>query len=191
MQKAISNGSINAPTTFTEYTASNLDQRHWLVLWTRSNCEQLVHDQLTANGFDALLPKIPRYSQHKGRSYLKHIPMFAGYLFLHHAIDKYSYISLCKTKGLVRILGERWDRLGTVPEQQMQNIQKVMLANLTIIPHAYLRQGQRVRVISGPLANIEGIVLKYESKKSLLIISVELMQRSIGVPIDCALVRPI
>lgn len=117
--------------------------------------------------------------------------MFPGYLFLRHtAMDKLSYIEVCKTRGLVRILGERWDRLGTVPGGEIEAIQKVIEAELPALPHPYLREGQRVRVVRGPLASAEGILVKSEPEKGLLVLSVELLQRSVAVQIDCTLVNP-
>lgn len=163
----------------------------WYVLWTRSNFEQLVHEQLAGKGFESFLPMLTRWSRRKGVRYLTRFPMFPGYLFLRHpGMDKESYIEVSKTKGLVRILGERWDRLGTVPDPEMEAIQKVVEADLPALPHSYLRQGQRVRVVRGPLANVEGILVKSEPENGLLILSIDLLKRSIGVRIDCTLVRP-
>ena len=164
----------------------------WYVLWTRSHCEQLVHDQLSAKGFESFLPKIGRWSRRKGLRHLARVPMFPGYLFLRHAeIDKVNYIEVCKTRGLVRILGDSWDRLGTVPSREMEAIQKVAEADLPAMPHPHLREGQRVRVVCGPLTSAEGILVKSEPTKGLLVLSVELLRRSIGVQIDCTLVRPV
>lgn len=168
-----------------------MSRPQWHVLWTRSHCEQLVHDQLLAKGFESFLPKIGQWSRRSGLRYLARVPMFHGYLFLRHAIDKTSYIEVCKTRGLVRILGERWDRLGTVSDHEMEAIRKVTEAGLPALPHPFLREGQRVRVMHGPLANAEGILVKSEPRKGLLVLSVELLQRSIGVQIDCTLIKPV
>ncbi|HEY3488436.1 MAG TPA: transcription termination/antitermination NusG family protein, partial [Gammaproteobacteria bacterium] len=131
------------------------------------------------------------WSRCKSLRYLARVPMFPGYLFLRHAIDKTSYVEVCKTRGLVRILGEQWDRLATVPEHEITAIQKLDQADLTALPHPYLRTGQRVRVIRGPLVNTEGILVKSEPEKGLLVLSVELLRRSIGVQIDCTLVNAV
>lgn len=162
----------------------------WYVLWTRSNCEQLVCDQLSAKGFELFLPKIGRWSRRGQMKYLGQVPMFPSYLFLHHAMDKTSYIEVCKSRGLARILGDRWDRLGTVPDREIEAIHKIFEADLPATSHPYLREGQRVRVAYGPLANAEGILVKSEPKKGLLVLSVELLRRSVAVEIDCTLVVP-
>ena len=150
-----------------------------------------MHDQLSAKGFESFLPKVGQWSRRQGLRYLARVPMFPGYLFLRHtAMDKLSYIEVCKTRGLVRILGERWDRLGTVPGGEIEAIQKVIEAEMPALPHPYLREGQRVRVVRGPLASAEGILVKSEPEKGLLVLSVELLQRSVAVQIDCTLVNP-
>ncbi len=86
----------------------------WYALYTRSHCEQLVCDQLAAKGFHIFLPRIDAWSQRVGKRRLISMLMFPGYLFLRHAIDKASYIDVRKARGLVRILGDRWDRLSVV-----------------------------------------------------------------------------
>jgi transcription antitermination factor NusG len=48
-----------------------------------------------------------------------------------------------------------------------------------------LREGQRVRIVHGPLASVEGILLKTKPDKGLLVVSVELLQRSVAVEVDC------
>jgi transcription antitermination factor NusG len=151
----------------------------------------MVYEQLHAQGFEMLLPMIGQWVRRRGLRYLGRVPMFPGYLFLRHAIDKHSYLQVCKARGLVRILGEQWDRLASVPDREIEAIQMLVETDLPALPHPYLREGQRVRVIRGPLANAEGILLKSEPEKGLLVLSVELLRRSVGVEIDCTLVQPV
>ena len=113
------------------------------------------------------------------------MPLFAGYLFLRHAIERADYLEICKTRGLVRVLGERWDRLAVVPEPEMQAIQTILRARLPVRPHPYLREGQRVRITRGPLADVEGILVRGNPKTGLLVVSVELLRRSVAVHLDC------
>lgn len=159
----------------------------WHVLWTRSNSERLVHDQLSAKGFEVFLPQVDRWSRrgHGNVRRLARVPMFPSYLFLRHAIDKPSYLEVCKTRGLVRILGSRWDRLATVPEEEIEAIRTVVQTDLPVVPHPYLQAGQQVRITHGPLADIEGLLVKSEPKKGLLVLSVELLRQSVAVEIDC------
>src|SRR5712691_8374157 len=113
----------------------------WYVLWTHSNSEQLVYNQLAAKGFHLFLPTIDAWSRRGGIHALARVPMFSGYLFLRQAMDKASYIEVCKARGLVRLLGERWDRLDVMPDREMEAIQKIVGTRLPILPYPYLRDG--------------------------------------------------
>jgi transcription antitermination factor NusG len=114
--------------------------------------------------------------------------MFPGYLFLRHTIDKISYINVRKARGLVRILGESWDKLSIIPDAEIEAIETVLNASLPTMPHPYLREGQRVRITRGPLKGIEGVLVQSKPTKGLLILSIDLLQRSVAVEVDCSVV---
>ncbi len=162
----------------------------WHALWTRSHCEELVHDQLAAKGFDLFLPKIDQWSRRGGLRHLIRIPMFPGYVFLHGAMDKASYVEVLKARGLVQVLGERWDRLATVPDAEVDAIRRIVDAGVPALPYAFLREGQRVRITRGPLADVEGILVRTKPNRGLLVVSVDLLQRSVAAHVDCTWVVP-
>jgi transcription termination/antitermination protein NusG len=157
----------------------------WHVLWTRSNCEPLVHEQLAAHGFDVFLPTVESWSRRGAVRHLERVPMFRGYLFLRHAMDKASYLRVCKARGLVRILGERWDRLSLVPESEIETIKRILDIGRPVLPYPYLSHGQRVRIRRGPLADVEGLLVRANPKTGLLVVSVDLLRRSVAVHLDC------
>lgn len=157
----------------------------WHALWTNSNCEQIVHDQLVAKGFDPFLPTLDVWARRGGLRRRARVPMFRGYLFLRQAMDKSSYIEICRTRGLARVLGERWDRLDIVPDSEIETIRRLLDAEIPILPYPYLREGRRVRITDGPLADTEGIVVRVNPKKGMLVVSVHLLRRSVAVHLDC------
>jgi transcription antitermination factor NusG len=163
----------------------------WHVLWTHSHCEQLVRDQLSAKGFHPFLPQIEVWSVRAGRRRLINAPMFPGYLFLNDAVDKQRHIEVCKARGLARILGEGWDRLAVVPEAEIAAIRQLAASRVPVFAHPYLREGRRVRIVSGPLADVEGILVKARPEKGLLVLSVHILQRSVAVEVDVAQVVPV
>src|SRR5438876_11690287 len=110
----------------------------WRVLWTSSNCEQLVHDQLAARGFDMFLPTVEAWCRRGGVRRLSRLPLFRGYLFLRHGMDKASYLEVCKARGLVRVLGDRWDQLDIVPDSEIEAVQRLVGSGLPMLPHPYL-----------------------------------------------------
>lgn len=156
----------------------------WHALWTHSHCEQLVSDQLVQKGFCAFLPTIDVWSRRRGVRRLISAPMFPGYLFLRHPMDKAACVQVRKVRGVVRVLGERWDRLTTIPEEEIQAIETVVASRQRVLPFPYLKEGQRARVTGGPLAGVEGILVEARPKQGLLVLSVHLLQRSVAVVVD-------
>jgi len=167
-----------------------VDGAQWFVVWTHSHSERLVRDQLAAKGFDTFLPTMKTWSRRNGARSAIAVPMFPGYVFLHHAIDKASYVEVAKTRGLVRVLGERWDRLAPVPDEEIDAIRRIVASDVPAFPHPYLREGQQVRIVCGPLAGVDGWLVARKPQKGLFVVSVELLQRSVAVEVDCTQVRP-
>lgn len=172
-----------------ELFASGVQPTAWHVLWTRSNCEQQVHDQLHAKGFEIFLPKIDKWSKRGKTRRLISVPLFPGYLFVRHAMDKMSYIEISKARGLVGILGERWDKLATVDDDEVEAIRKVHGSDLPRMPYPYLKEGQLVRIVRGPLANVEGVLVESDAEKGLLVLSINLLKQSVAVEVDCTWVE--
>jgi transcription antitermination factor NusG len=179
---ATSSAAIDAPAGTTSPS--------WYALWTNSHCEQLVHDQLSERGFRAFLPTVDVWSRRRGRRRLVRVPMFAGYLFLHHAMDRSSHVDIKKVRGLVRVLGEGWDRLAVIPDDEMAAIERVASVGEPILPFPYLAKGQRVRITAGPLAGVEGFFVDAKADRGVLVVSVNLLQRSIAVSVDATDVTP-
>jgi transcription termination/antitermination protein NusG len=162
----------------------------WHVLWTRSNCEQLVCDQLTGKGFEVFLPTMEVWSRRGAVRRAGRSPLFPGYLFLHHALDKWADVEVRKARGLVAILGESWEQRSVVPPSEVEAIRTLMRSALPARLYPYMREGQRVRIARGPLTDVEGILLRTKPQKGLLVLSVELLRRSVAVEVDCTLAIP-
>jgi len=176
-------------TTTDQHPSLEVRARKWYALWTKSHCEQRVCNQLAAKGFHVFLPKIEAWSRRGGVRHCIPVPMFPGYLFLHHAMDLNSYIEVLKTRELVRVLGDGRDRLrdrlAVVPDAEIEAIQKVVQAHLPALLYPYMHEGQRVRITEGPLAGVEGILVHTKPNKGLLVLSIELFHRSVAVEVDC------
>jgi transcription termination/antitermination protein NusG len=161
----------------------------WYAIWTKSNCERLVAQQLSAKGFAPFLPEMPTRSRRNGKSHFVPLPMFPGYLFLRHSMEKSSYIEILKARGIVRILEGGWNRLTPLADDEVESIQRLIDSGVPVFPHVYFRQGDRVRVVEGPLAGVEGIFLRDKPHKGRLVVSVNLLQTSVAVEVDCAFVE--
>jgi transcription termination/antitermination protein NusG len=170
----------------TERGEAFLEGVRWHALWVRSNSEQLVFDQLEAKGLHPFLPKITSWSHRGGRARRTDTPMFAGYLFVHDVVDKATYVEILKARGVVSVLGERWDRLAAVPEAEIDAIRRLQESALPAVHYPYLAAGRRVRVVDGPLAGVEGLLARVDASRDLLVVSIGLFQRSVAVELGCA-----
>jgi len=172
-------------------TASHAAPAAWYVLWTRSQCEQTVYEQLSERGFHLFLPTLDVWVRRHGTRRHATVPMFPGYVFLNHLMDKTSYIEVTRARGLVKVMGDRWDALAEVPQGEIATIQRIQQTGVSAVPHPYLRVGERVRIAQGLLEGIEGILVRSKPEKGLVVVSVNLLQRSVAVEVDCAIVVPV
>jgi transcription termination/antitermination protein NusG len=157
----------------------------WRVLWTHSNYEQRVYEQLATKGFELFLPVVEAWAQRGGLRRLSRMPLFRGYLFARYAMDKATHVEVLKTRGLVGVLGEHADRLAAVPDHEIDAIRRIIAAKIPALPHPYLRDGQRVRITRGPLMDLEGILVRSNPSRGLLVVSVNMLQRSVAAHVDC------
>ena len=160
--------------------------QRWYALWTNSHCEQLVRDQLDVKGFELFLPTVAVWSRRAGVRHRIRRPLFPGYLFLRDQLSGERYVEILQAKGLVTVLGGRKGSPDQIEDSEIDAIRALVLSDLPVQPHPYLRTGQRVRIIEGPLADVEGILVDRRADKGLLVLSVHLFRRSVAVEVDCA-----
>jgi transcription termination/antitermination protein NusG len=105
-------------------------------------------------------------------------------------MDQCAYYEILKTRSVVRILCSSGIP-APIPDEQIHGIQILMKNNIVITPCQYLKAGERVRVVNGPLVGIEGILIKIKPNKNRLVLSVDLIKESVSVELDELDVEPI
>jgi transcription antitermination factor NusG len=162
----------------------------WYCVHTRSRHEEVVFQRLEDKRMNAFLPKLEVWSRRKDRRKKIQKALFPGYLFVHELLDPIHRLEILKTPGVARILGNEKGPV-PVPDTQIESIRTILDGKSAVSPFPYLKEGQMVRVVEGPLKGCEGFLLKIKEGKEKLIISVDLLQRSVAVEIDGASVEPI
>ncbi len=152
----------------------------WYAVYTRSRFEQVVKKQLDFKGINSFLPLYSKISQWKDRRKEVSWPLFPGYLFVQIAASE--RLDVQKSVGVVNIVGNGEGPL-EVSEQQITAIRTFIETGLKYDPHPYLKVGKKVRVTEGPLAGLEGILVR-KKNRSLFVISVEMIQRSVSVELE-------
>src|SRR5262245_7290115 len=104
-------------------------------------------------------------------------------------MDKTSYLEILKARGVVRILDGGWTRLTPIPAEEVDAIQRLVRSGVPLLPHAYFHEGDRVRVVDGPLAGVEGLFVRKKPNKGRLVLSIDLLRVSVAVEVDTAYVE--
>jgi len=71
---------------------------------------------------------------------------------------------------------------------EIEAVRRVVESSVKVEPHPFLRCGDRVRVTAGPLRGLEGLLLRKKNWCKLLL-SVEMLQRSVAVEVNAAMVE--
>jgi len=157
----------------------------WYALHTNYQHEKAAARILTQKGFDIFLPLYDVAHRWKDRTKHLSLPLFPCYVFIQGGLER--RLEVLNTPGVFAFVG--WSgRAAAIPEEEIEAVLKMMEGSLKVEPHPFLRCGDWVRVKSGPLQGIEGILAR---KKNLfrLVLSVEMLQKSVAVEVDVTAVE--
>lgn len=161
---------------------------YWFAVHTRSRHEKQVDSLLREKHIDSFLPLVKTLSRRRDRKVFVDLPLFPGYLFVHIPWD--SIFEVISTRGVVRIIGTDRYEPTSIPEKQVNDIKILVNSNVKIDPYKYLQDGKMVRVKSGPLMGVEGILVKRKSNYRV-VVSVDLLQRSTSAEVSIADIEPV
>jgi len=108
------------------------------------------------------------------------LPLFAGYVFVR--LSSEDKLRALQVPGMVRLVGFN-GRPTPLPDDEMQALRDGLSVSLRAEPCPYVQVGRRVRVMSGPLAGLEGTLLKKRSGLRF-VVSLHLIQRSVTVEVQ-------
>jgi transcription antitermination factor NusG len=159
------------------------DPLNWFAVHVRSRHEFQVYEKLTGSGIDTFLPTVERLRKWKDRNKRIRFPLFPGYLFVHVSSNRHVILSVLKTKGVVRLLGQEPGDPEPVPDGQIHALKRLIESNAQLDPYPFLREGQRVRIARGPLEGIEGLLVR-KKDRHMLVLSVDILRQSTAVTIE-------
>lgn len=152
----------------------------WFALAVKPRFDKAVGRALDAKGYETFVPLYKKSHKYGSRSKDAHLPLFPGYVCCRFDMQK--RLPILTTPGVMQILGAG-SRPLPLSDVEIQSLQTALLTQCRIQPFPYLNAGQKVRITSGTLAGVEGIVLR--TKPSLrLVLSITLLRRSVLLEID-------
>jgi transcription antitermination factor NusG len=159
----------------------------WFALQVRTRNEAGVAEQLNGQGYERFLPLYKVRKRWSDRIKEVATPLFPGYLFCR--FNPQDRLPILKTPGVMQIVGFKNGPVA-VDESEIHALQTIAAAGAPQQPWPFLTAGDRVRIESGPLLGLEGILTEVR-RSHRLVLSVTLLQRSVAVEIDSALVTTI
>lgn len=157
----------------------------WWPLHTRPRAEKSLARRLLARDIAFFLPLYHREWRSGGRLRSSFLPLFPSYLFLRG--DGQAKLRAMETNLVVRALEvndqSRLDR-------DLRRVYQLVLSGAPMSPEDRLRPGARVEIISGPLAGMEGTILR-RGKQTKFFIEVEFLQRGVSISLETWMFRPL
>ena len=161
----------------------------WFAVWTRNQYEPRVTDRLRRKRFEVFLPTVRVPSRRRDKRIVLDQPLFPGYVFLRFAPSRAGWVAVASTDGVVRVLGQGWDALQPVPDEQVEGVRRLVTHAEGARAVPWIRVGDRVRIVAGPLAGLEGLVRDRCRGRATFVVNVDLLQRSVGVELESALLE--
>lgn len=162
-------------------------QEHWYAAYTCANHEKRVAEQLGVRAVEHFLPTYFSVRRWKDRRVRLELPLFPGYVFVCLALR--DRLGVLKVPGVVRLVGFNGAPTPLV-DGEVDSLRRALAQGVRAEPHPFLKVGQRVRITAGPLANHKGILVRKKGNLGV-VLSLELIQRSICVQVDSATVEPL
>jgi len=168
--------------TFETSSAHSVQGLPWYALqcWVRK--ESLIVTQLETQGFDCFLPKYKSVREWSDRKKEVEQPLFPGYVFCRFEYSQRRPIVV--TPGVLQVVG-----CGRTPmpveQREIEAIQLAIASEVPTQPWPYLAIGERVRIHTGKLSGLEGILVNFKGNHRV-VLSVSLLQRSVALEVDLA-----
>jgi len=159
----------------------------WLALTTRPRYEMSAAELLAGKSLEVYVPTYRQRIRWSDRIKIVEKPLFPGYIFCNFEFD--DRLKVLRTSGVTSIVSLDGSPY-PISETELETVRRIALAcDLSIVPHPFVRVGERVRIGRGPLAGLEGILVR-EKRKWRVVVAIEAMRRAVALEIDASMIEP-
>jgi transcription antitermination factor NusG len=152
----------------------------WYAAYTSANHEKRAALQLAQRSVEHFLPQYESVRRWKDRRMRLQMPLFPGYIFVRLPLR--DRLQVLQVPGVARLVG--FNGLPcALPDSEIEAMRTCLERKAYLEPHPYVQVGRRVRVKCGPLAGLEGIVVRKKNRVRF-VISLDLIQRSVAVEVE-------
>jgi transcriptional antiterminator NusG len=166
---------------------SDPQARLWFALRLRSNCERVAAMHLHQRGYQEYAPSYKIEKRWSDRTKQIDQFLFPGYIFCR--FDPSDRLPVLSAPGVVDVVGFG-KTPQDIPETEIERVRRMVESGLLVTPYPYVQVGQAVLIERGPLAGVEGILVEVKGN-TRLVVSVNLLRRSVSAEVDRHWIRPI
>ena len=178
----IHNAAADGPTSLTVDTVHPL----WYAAYTCANHEKHVAEQLGIRSVEHFVPLYESVRRWKDRKVRLQLPLFPGYVFVRLALS--DRLRVLQVPGVARLVG--FNGLPcALPDSEIEALKAGLASGVRAEPHPFLTVGRRARVKAGPLAGMEGVLVR-KKNGARFVISLDLIMRSVAVDVDALELEP-
>jgi transcription antitermination factor NusG len=159
----------------------------WHVLYTRHQHEKAIAYVLTNKGFEVFLPLYSATHRWKDRNKQLSLPLFPCYVFLQGGLERRH--DIITTPGIHMLVTDA-GHPAVVPEEEICAVRQLVEKGKGLGPHPFLRSGDWVRVMFGPLMGAEGFLVRRKNQ-SRLVVSMKILGQSAAAEVDASMVERI
>jgi transcription antitermination factor NusG len=173
--------AASAPSHSGEYLAdAGNAQPDWFAAYTMSRHEKRIASHCERIGIEQFLPLYTSQRSWKNRTTVDlQMPLFPNYIFVRLLPQDHG--PLMRLPGLLSTVGNAAGPV-VIPDGDMELLRRI-IACKAIEPHPFLAKGDKVRVATGPLAGLIGVVLK-KGNGLRFIVTLDLIGKSVSLDID-------
>jgi transcriptional antiterminator RfaH len=140
----------------------------WFAVQTGYRCEHRVALGLTTKGFETYLPLLREVHQWKDRRKVVDTPAFSGYLFVHYEPSLRNLVKVLETSGVVRLLGGN-HAPNQVSDVEIEALRRTLSSGVACDRCDALTPGTMVQVKRGPLAGVQGRLVRFKNSLRLVV----------------------
>lgn len=157
----------------------------WFALRTKSRAEKATREYLDTHAIETFLPTVTRWSRWKDRKKAVEWPLFAGYCFAR--FDRSSHLTVLKCPHVANIVSVA-GQPSPVPDIEIESLRTLVTSELQFDPIPFVKEGDRVEVVHGPLRGVVGRLVR-KGDHARLVLSVDLISQAVSVQVDAADVK--
>jgi transcription antitermination factor NusG len=155
----------------------------WWVAHTKSRNEKALAQNLIRKSISYFLPMSWRVHRRKGRTLRSLLPLFGGYLFF--CGRETQRLEVLRTNRVANLI-EVKDQRKLLAE--LLQVEQALRAGASLLPHKYIKAGQLCRVIAGPLADLQGVIVKTKTA-ARLVLQIDMLGQATSAEIDADMIE--